>query len=75
MGKGVDVKPGRKRLIYTVCYSRGEFGGTRRRSAGMRPQITSAVLEKEETRALLMLALAGTQANGEFKAEIKENHL
>lgn len=26
MEKGADVTPGRKQLIYSVCYGKGEFG-------------------------------------------------
>lgn len=61
MEKGVDGKPGRKRLIYTVGDSKGEFGGTGRRATGMKTQITTwAVLENKEAL--------------EVEAEIQENH-
>lgn len=57
MEKGVHVKAGRKRLIYTLCYSKGEFWGMRRKSTWMITQIiTSAVFEKKECVKSVMLA-------------------
>lgn len=57
-------------MMYSLCYSKGEFGGgggTSRRSTGTKTQIITWAEKKVST--------SDASADGEVKPEIEEIHL